>query len=84
MTTVDREAGLVEGIRRTCFEHPLLGDLRPLVKHYQAYIYISTQKLGTCTVHGLSNYFKTASFALLVSLICAHLAHLSALFARVA
>ena len=38
---VDREAGLAQGIRGTCFEHPLLvynlGGLRPLGKHYQCY-----------------------------------------------
>ena len=39
--TVDREAGLAQGIRGTCFEHPLLvynlGGLRPLGKHDQCY-----------------------------------------------
>ena len=35
---VDREAGLAQGIRGTCFEHPLGGlALRPLGKHYQCY-----------------------------------------------
>ena len=40
-SSVDREAGLAQGIRGTCFEHPLLvynlGGLRPLGKHYQCY-----------------------------------------------
>ena len=39
--SVDREAGHAQGIRGTCFEHPLLvynlGGLRPLGKHYQCY-----------------------------------------------
>ena len=55
ISSVDREAGLAQGIRGTCFEHPLLvynlGGLRPLGKHDQCY-----SGTAWCAVLSITNF----------------------------